>query len=287
MRKLKKRWLTKWQTRKECRVALEQAARLWEEEKISLDVSKRYGKFVFHNKGNSLVERGEVFEPEVQYALKTLVALDRIRNRHTVFADIGVNIGLHTVFLKDKYPDLEVIAFDPSPFSWKYFELSVKFNNMKNVRTERIALSDNNGTLEFFNWGEESSADSLKNTLRVKGVEPNIIKVPSVRMDDISDLPAITVVKMDCEGAEYSILKGATETIRKNKPLFLLEFNKINIKAFNVEVNHIFELLKELNYSLYDLEFNLLNSEQMMDLHDKSEENFIILPNDLFTGPLT
>jgi len=67
---------------------------------LSLDVSRLYGSYIFHNKGNTLAKRGHIYEPDVQKALLTLIGLDKLRNKETVFADIGANIGLHTFFLK-------------------------------------------------------------------------------------------------------------------------------------------------------------------------------------------
>jgi FkbM family methyltransferase len=249
--------------------------------KMSLDVSRRNGFFVFHNKGNSLVKRGETYEPEVQNALKVLVGLDRMRNDTTVVADIGANIGLHSFCLKSLYPEMQIIAFDPSPYSWKYMELSVKYNKIQNVRIEKIALSDKNGTIDLFNWGQESSYDSLENTGRVVGVKPNIINVPVARLDDIKDLPRVTVIKMDCEGAELSILKGAKQLLLNNKPLILLEFNKYNMQPFNVNSEQIFTFMSEIDYSIYNLDLIKLNQETFNALLNSKIENFIILPNGL------
>lgn len=251
---------------------------------ISLDVTKRNGIYVFHNKGNTLVQRGTSYEPIIQHALMVLLFLDKLRGKSTVLTDMGANIGLHTFFLKSRYKDLNIIAFDPSPTSWKYMELSIKYNNLHNIRLEKIALSDTNGTLDFYNWGDESSADSLKNTGRVPNVKPNIIQVPSKRLDDINDLPPITVIKMDCEGAELLILNGARRTLTENRPLILLEFHPTNRKAFNIATEDIFRFLSEIKYSLYSLHFELLDVCKFEVSQQENEENYIMLPNELLAS---
>jgi FkbM family methyltransferase len=215
----------------------------------------------------------------VQHTLMVLLFLDKLRGKSTIFADIGANIGLHTFFVKSKYKDLPIIAFDPSPASWKYMELSIRYNNLSNIRLEKIALSETNGLLDFYNWGNESSADSLKDTGRVLNVKPNVIKVPAKRLDDIKDMPPITVIKMDCEGAELSILKGAIESLYKNRPMILLEFHPINKTAFNVTTEDIFCFLRETDYSLYSINFEPLNSSTFDELQKQCEENYIMLPN--------
>ncbi len=277
---LKKKMRVDWPWAKKKKQILKEAAPLFHE-KMSLDVSNRYGMYIFHNKGNSLMLRGDVYEPEVQQALIVLIGLDKIRKNNTVFADLGANIGLHTFYLKKQYSDLNVVAFDPSPSSWKYLDLTIKFNNIRDVRVEKIALSDQNGEFDLYNWGEESSADSLRNTERVHGIEPIIIKVPSRRLDDILDLPKITVIKMDCEGAELSILKGGKDTIAKNKPFILLEFHILNRKAFSISSQDIFNFLDEIEYKMYDLNFRYIDIKAFDSSQENNNEDYILLPNDI------
>jgi FkbM family methyltransferase len=252
-------------------------ASLFFKETMSLDVSRLYGTNVFHNKGNSLVKRKD-YEPDVQQALMVLIGLDKLRNDQSVFADIGVNIGIHTFYIKSQYPDLSVICFDPSPSSWKYFELSVKYNNILGIQLEPIALADQDGELDFYNWGEESSGDSLKDTKRVHGIKPNIIKVPVKKLDDVNNSHRITVVKMDCEGAEFGILKGAKRMISKSQPLILLEFHIVNRKAFSVSSDDIFTLLDEICYEMYDINFKKMDKDQFESSQLKYNENYILLP---------
>lgn len=247
---------------------------------ITLDVTKRYSTYIFHDKGNSLINRGAEYEVVTQHALMVLLFLDKLRSKSTIFADVGANIGLHTFYIKNKYPELNIIAIDPSPASWEYMELSINYNKIHGIRLERIALSDKNELLDFYCWGNESSADSLKDTCRVLNVKPNIIQVPAKRLDDIEGLPFITVMKMDCEGAELSILKGAIRTLKENRPLLLLEFNPTNRKAFNVATVDIFNFISEMNYSLYSLHFELLDAGKFDNLQQISEENYILLPDE-------
>ena len=190
-----------------------------------------------------------------------------------------MNIGLHTLFILNNFPTTEIIAFDPSPFSYKYFELTIRFNKINNIRLEKVALSDKIGQVEFYNWGKESSADSLKDTKRVIGVTPKILKVPTVSLDSLAGLPPINVIKMDTEGAELSILRGAYNTIIKYQPFILLEFNKINKKAFDVNTIQIFEFLQKIDYSIFTLEFEFLSNKTFDLTQDKGYENYILLPN--------
>jgi len=246
---------------------------------VSSCSSIRYGYRIYHNKDHSLILRGDNFENEVQKVLSILVLLSNKIFKKTVFADVGANIGLHTFFLKSFNKDLEVIAFDPSPAA-NYMEMTIKTNNISNVRLEKIALNDRTGMVDFFNWCEESTAESLRDTKRVAGV-PNVIKVPAMKLDDIGNLPPITVMKIDCEGGELSILKGAATTIAKNKPLIVSEFYKIHSDAFGITSAEIFEYVESLGYSMFSLDFVRLTKAAFQTSQDNLGENYILLPNAL------
>ncbi len=252
---------------------------------ISLDVSKRHGVYIFHDKGNTLIKRGNIYEPETKSAIMALLFMDKMRNESTYFADIGANIGLHTFYIRSKYPDLNIIAFDPSPMSWKYMEFSIDFNSIKGVNLHKVALSDSNGFVDFYNWGSESSADSLVDTKRVDNKKPNILKVESKRLDDFQDPPpSITVLKIDCEGAEIKIFQGAQETIKKCRPFILSEFNKTNMEAFNLNAIDVINFSEKQNYSIFSLQFQLLNPETFTGMQNSGEENFILLPDEFINN---
>lgn len=245
---------------------------------MSLDVTPMFGFFIFHNQGNTLIWRGEKYEPEVQYALMALIGIDKMRNPKSVFADIGANIGIHTFYLKSKYPDLNVIAFDPSPASWKYMEFSIEFNKLSNTRLEKIALSDADIELDLFNWGEESSADSLRDTRRVPNKKPTLYKVPAKRLDDLDYAMEISVIKMDCEGAELSVLKGAEELIERNRPYILLEISPENLAAFGVDLKELLTYIRSCRYGIFSLDFMQMNDEKISNLLNAGICDFIILP---------
>lgn len=249
--------------------------------KLPLDVTKRSGFNVFHNPGNTLITRGPEFELEVQFTIQALFFLDRQRGNTPVFADIGSNIGLHTLAVKEKFPAVEVIAFDPSPFSWNYLNITIRENNIKGIQLEPIALGSENGTVDFYTWGESSSGDSLRDTGRQPTKRYSIIQVPVKRFDDLPNARHVTVIKMDCEGAEVSILQGMTQTIKKNRPLIVTEFYEENQKAFGISGSDVYDLAASFSYSIHTLWFQKLNRSEFLELHRSGEENFVLLPNEV------
>ena len=250
-------------------------------ENLPLDVSIRYGYKIFHNPGNSLINRGPAFESEVQSVIQTLLFLDRQRGNSPTFADIGANIGLHSLAVKENFPKTPIIAFDPSPFSWKYFEITIRENGIKGIELIPFALGSEEGTVDFYTWGENSSGDSLHDTGRQPETPYSIIKVPLKKFDDIPEARNVTVIKMDCEGAEISILQGMVETISRNRPLIVTEFYEENQRAFGISGDNVYDLVSSFDYSMFTLWFEKLSRDAFLDLHKNGEENFLLLPEEL------
>ena len=246
----------------------------------NLDVSLIGNYYVFHNKSNSLIKFGLNYEPEVHYALKTLINFKKLKSDHVIFADISENIGLHSIFVLNSFPSTEIIAFDPSPNSYDYLKLTMKYNKIEKIRLKKIALSEKNGEMDFFTWGANSSGDSFKDTKRLyREIKPKIIKVKSSRLDDLYDMPPLDVIKIDTEGSELEILRGAINTIKKNKPFIVLEFHKKNRAAFKVSTSQIFEFLKNIKFSIFSINFELLSAETFESIQEKYiSEDFILLP---------
>jgi hypothetical protein len=95
------------------------------------------------------------------------------------------------------------------------------------------------------------------NPLRFNDIKPVEIDVNT--LDNIFFNNNITVdyIKIDTEGYEYYILKGGINTIKKYRPIIQLEWNLINMEQCNVNENDFKELIKYLNYEI----FNITNEE--------------------------
>ena len=76
-------------------------------------------------------------------------------NPNPIIFDCGANIGMATLFFKWLYPNAIIYAFEPQKTTFDILERNIKRNNLKDVHYFNLALSDTNGTIDFF--GEDSS----------------------------------------------------------------------------------------------------------------------------------
>lgn len=151
---------------------------------------------------------------------KLLEAIHKTNDKLTneIWVDVGANFGLFFTHISG-YQNKKVIAFEPNT------KLHIDYG--QNFIWERFALSDQIGNFSFYISNDRTGASSL---IKMKHHDAEI-NTKCIRFDDyeISEPNQITIIKIDVEGAEVSVLLGAKETINRNKPIILVEteFEKI------------------------------------------------------------
>lgn len=141
-----------------------------------------------------------------------------------VFVDIGANIGKYTIkmskMLKQKG---KVIAIEPEPSNLKILKKNILLNNLvryNNLIVKAVACSDKEGIFNLYLNKEHEGSHSLSRKTE------NKIKVKLEKLDSIIKklkLKRVDLIKIDVEGAELEVLKGAKNTIKKYKPKIIFE----------------------------------------------------------------
>jgi len=129
--------------------------------------------------------------------------------------DAGGNIGSITIPLADHIgPSGTVQIFEPSPKFFNIITKNITLNNFSDrVTAHQVALGANADTVYL----NESLADDTTNHIDSTGTV-----VQQATLDSFTTaLPLIDFLKIDVEGYELEVLKGATETLRKTNTLFI------------------------------------------------------------------
>lgn len=146
--------------------------------------------------------------------------------------DIGANIGFMTSYFAKRWK--KTTAFEPTP---SVFECLKKNCKGHDVHLKNTALSDRRGDL-LFAINPKSEINQLISNESVLKKNWSCIKVPGEKLDDL-EYNDVDVIKIDVEGHELSVVKGAEKTIKTNRPLIAVEIsfeNKILDK--NISQNH-------------------------------------------------
>ena len=153
-----------------------------------------------------------VYETEKQAVIRRLV-----RSGMTVF-DVGANAGFFTLaFSRLVGPNGRVWAFEPLAGKVDALLKHVRMNTLLNVHVVQSALADRSGVVGF-DVCDDGSMGSLGNG-------QSRYHVPILSIDELVDagiVPIPGLIKMDVEGAEFSVLKGAEKLVKRDRPVLLI-----------------------------------------------------------------
>ena len=162
---------------------------------------------------------------------------NKIDNK-SIFLDIGANIGSYSVLLSDLTK--KIYAFEPSPISNERCKRNFSLNGIKVNNVNKIALSDKRGVFGFTDFGGSSTVNHLTEDSEAK------IKVQTDTLDNwvrnnINGTDFNLALKIDVEGNEEKIIKGANLLLKSKKIKYLI------LEVMNSESN-VFKLIKSYGY---------------------------------------
>ncbi len=133
--------------------------------------------------------------------------------------DLGAYIGDSAIVLS-KYTNKNVLSFEGSPVNFEILKKTIALNNVKNVIPVNYAVSDEAKTV-YFTPNYSSAAHIISDEIQNK---EDYTAINTITLDEYIEKNNIKagLIKVDIEGAEQSFLRGAKETIKKQKPTLLL-----------------------------------------------------------------
>lgn len=162
----------------------------------------------------------EAFE---HYEQKNKERLIDLLNEESVLFDIGANIGLYSVYFKNRYPGLVVHAFEPESLSHHCLSQTARLLGYRDFVINKLALGSQKEKLTLNYDPKNAGGHSL---LRGRHRGQKTEEVDVLRLDDYvreNQITRLDVIKMDVEGFEYSVMAGGLETIRRFRPAILFE----------------------------------------------------------------
>jgi FkbM family methyltransferase len=163
-----------------------------------------------------------------------------------IACDVGANKGSFTYWLSRWCRGGRVIAFEPQPELARALADVCQSIGLSNVNVVAKGVYSHSGNRDLFVPEGHQPGASL--TQMAKEVESfTILNVPVATLDEYFDpSDPITLLKIDVEGAEFGVLKGAERILRRHAPLLVFECENRHLAPGNME--GLFSYLKGLGY---------------------------------------
>lgn len=156
--------------------------------------------------------------------------------------DVGANVGVYSVDLSRAVgPAGHVIAIEPLPATVDELRFNLAQNGCRNVEVVVAAAGAVGGQVELL-LAEDPALHSASRELPLGQVPLGTLKVASVTLDDLwngAGRPPVTFVKIDVEGGEEEVLRGALALISAYRPSMIVEVHRPD------RVNELLELLPD------------------------------------------
>jgi FkbM family methyltransferase len=198
-----------------------------------------------------------------EYPLPIIVA--SIVKKGDIVIDIGANFGYYTIFFSKLVgKEGKVYAFEPEPRA--FLILKNKAKRLKNVILERKAIGDKNARIKFY--VDKSIAGSSIFKDAIYSLEA-CIPVDMISLDEyFRNLKGeIALIKMDVQGAEFLVLKGMKNLIKKVKAI-IFEYWPDGLRASGIEPLTLLNKLEMNNFKLFYIDKNL--NIKSIDINNKA-----------------
>ena len=222
--------------------------------KYNVVVATDIGTFIVNKNdtgvGWQLSEYG-TYDPHELNVVRGILRLLREKTPNLTVLDIGANIGVHSVIMSQEVGNGSVFAFEAQRIIFNMLAGNIALNSLSNVFCCHNAVSDAQEPIDIpkFDYGKPLSFGSVE----FGGEQKEFIgqlssvgeceKVMCVVIDDVN-FSQIDFIKIDVEGMEMKVLKGAEKSIQNFRPFMLKEYLKS-------DMDEIIYLLKKDNYKVF------------------------------------
>ncbi len=196
-----------------------------------------------------------------------------------VFFDVGANYGTHSLLFLSQ--NVETVSFEPNPSCQKIFRELCELNNFSE-KMQDVAVSNIAGKVDFWfpekdTWLGTIVTDNAKNLSETYNLEKTSVSL--ITIDDYVKKSGVSpdLIKIDTEGNELNVLKGASWVFETAKPFVIFESNQTIDAEKKGEIYNFFEQLSYLIIALpllSDLKYQIISLDRFQKI---SEGNFLAI----------
>jgi FkbM family methyltransferase len=200
-----------------------------------------------------------------------------------VFMDLGAYQGIYSVVAGKKLNGTgNIYAFEPSPREFRRLQVHFRWNRLSNARAEMFALGDSTSQTTFF---QVKSGDTTRNGLRAPDSRDAVTEIPVsiISLDEYvreQNIERVDIIKLDVEGGEIDVLRGAANVFRDLRPLLICEVLDATTRAWGYDACQIIQAVQDFGYEWFDF-----NSDGSLEPHAErlsypQVKNYLAVPHE-------
>jgi FkbM family methyltransferase len=165
----------------------------------------------------------------------------------TTVIDGGANIGFHSIYFDHWVGEGKVIALEPDARNFEMLNRTIRRYGLKHVETIRAAVTRVDGPVRL-------KVDPLHPGNHRISTTGDGVEVPGVTIDRIlaeRGWPEVSLIKIDTQGSELDVLRGAPVVIERSHPALVIEIDEKGLGQQGASLGELLLLLKAVQYEAY------------------------------------
>lgn len=212
------------------------------------------------------------------YQDKEQEELFRLAENKKIVIDVGVNIGAVLLNFARLSPEGLIIGFEPDTKNFQKAQRNLQLNRLNNVKIIQKGLGAEKETAKLFKVNEDNEGMNriLGDSEHHLEEDFSFSEIEIIKLDDFvaeNSLERIDLVKIDVEGYELKVLRGAEQSLKKYLPILFIELDDDNLKAQNDSAQSLILFLKQIGYKIFRAD----NRQQLNGNEDFSHCHFDII----------
>jgi len=218
------------------------------------------------------------------YRMLREIFIRTVKKGHIV-VDVGAFIGGYTYMFSELVGSKgKVYAFEPVPYLFNILRFHSSLFNLKNVLTENKAVADHEGYLKFI-LSEENVQD---NRLAYAENGNKYVLINTTSLDKYFEKQSVLpdIVKIDVQGADYKVIKGMINLIKKKNLIIFCEFWPEGVRRCGDDPLEFLKFISNLGSKIFEIDnknncINYINNlKLLLEKYNNSFCEIILMKND-------
>lgn len=190
--------------------------------------------------------------------------------------DVGANTGLFALLAAKANPASRVWAFEPVPFIHDMLQANIDLNQLHNLEAVQAAVADFVGESTFYITRTSTGIPTDSSSCEGFRSDVEAIRLPTLTLDEHmrrAQIARLDLLKIDAEAAEAKVLRGASQTIERDRPFMICEVLE------NVDHSYLQETIQAQRYLFYHITpERLVQHPRLQGSLNVEQRNYLFVP---------